>query len=259
MNRFFVAGLISSALVAGLAHSGKADVIYSLRHTERGEKLSSRPQTRVLASNQARLEEVWNPRIGIVLEAGRMANTGAPYIKTLRLTQYAQKRVFVMDAGRKTYRIESFTPEEDPRTSFEIADLGEVEILGWKTWHFRIDATYSHTPLDKSKARVEIWVVPAAQIKDFPALSPNFPWVSRQMVSGDVGNWDIIQNGLILRRTVWNLSADEPQKAEELFSEEVTSLCFGKIDEALFAIPDGYKEVSREEFSRSRRERDAKP
>lgn len=255
MKRFLFAGVICSVCIAGGARSSAADVVYALRVLSPGEKLSSRPQTRVLASNEAHLEEVWN---------GSYMGTHATYTRELRLTQFALKRVVVMDANLKIYRVEPLREEktepEPTLRSVQITDLGEEPILGFSTRHYRINTSFTVKDVTAQNevkntdltVRQDWWAAPPATVRGYPTNSPT-PIAAPAGV--DVELWKRIQSGLRVRQIVSQPSKTEPQSYVEVYREELTSLAQCELDKAAFEIPSDYKEVSSSEFARLRRKR----
>lgn len=240
---------LSLILALGMCGAARGDVIYSSRYLEPGEKLSRNPESRTFASNDARLEEVWN---------GSFAGSHAVQRREIRLTQFAQKRVVVMDADLKIYKVEPFA-EQNSTSTTSISDLGEDPILGFKTRHFRMESRYYvRTVGQKTEgqkgvemvSRSDVWVAPAATVEGFPT---NFHLLESSPADREM--WKTIQSGLTVRQIVSNPNQTDPQKYDEIYSREITSLTRCELDPTVFEIPGDYKEVSDLKFGELRAKR----
>lgn len=229
--------LLAGLVLVGTTKLASADVNYTLRYMEPNDVLSKYPETRILVKPGLRLEEHWMWH-------------GTGYIKENTLTLFTQKQIVMMDANLKIYKILPFdqAAQDDKATVF-VKNLGEEKILGFTPRHYQVDWKYDipNAPPDADlNIRVDTWVVPSVGLKAYPTDSAP---LDRQTITGDVDALEQSRNGLVVRLKASRPRKNAPTVYDEVYTEEISSLSRASIDDALFSIPDGYKQVSVEEYA----------
>jgi hypothetical protein len=237
----------------------RADVIASYRILEPDQLVARSPERRVLATNNAMLQETWGATLG---------KSDPAYRKTLQRRENNGNRVITLDAALKVYKVEPMVPAAPPGFSFpeiRVSKIGREKMLGFNTNRFTIDTLYgSQAPgTEKMLARQEIWVLPTAELAGLPTTTRNFGFLPREKITGDANFWDEIQSGIWVKKTVFELASPDTKSFKPIYSEEISSLTIGTLSPAMLELPGDCREVSGADFDRLRaqnkREIEARP
>lgn len=235
-------------LVLNCALTARADVIATYRILDKDKIAARSPDTRVLATNGAKLQETWSGVIG---------ESGVTYNKTWQLSQNDLNRVVTLDAALKIYKTEPMIPVLPPGFAFpeiRVSKIGREKMLGFETNHFTVDLTFElEAPArGKTLARQEIWVLPVTQLPGLPTTTRNFGVVPREKISGDTQFWDEIQSGIWVKKVIFEPILSGETNFKPLFNEELSSLTICTFSPALLEIPGDCREVPGAEFERLR-------
>lgn len=245
MTRFH---LLAGLVVMVSAKAATADVAYSLRYLEPKQILARHPETRVLEKPGMKLEERWSGEG----EVGKPLN----YTKESTLTLFDKKQIIVMNANLKIYKVLPLDPTRDPvagdKTSMKIKDLGEETVLGLQAQHFQSDLHLdmpNASPDADFDIHMDTWVIPRKTLKANVVAMP----INPKLVSGDVAALEQMQKGYTIRTRVSRPRKDKSGLFDEVYTEELTSFSGARLDDALFAVPADYKEVSADEYAKQKR------
>ncbi len=236
---------ITLALVAALfivPQLVSADVNYTQRYLSPEQAISRTPESRVFFKSNARLVEDWR-------------YYGTNYMREQRLTLFAEKKEIVMDTVLKIYKVVPLDipvkPDGDKAT-VTVKDLGEETVLGFKARHYLVDIHYDYKNASADadrEIRQELWIVPSTTLKAYPTVV--LPIDLDAIILGDKEAYIQAMQGLHIRERVFVPSKGNPQQYREVYSTEVSSLSTKQLDDAYFKIPDGYKEVTADEYRKA--------
>ena len=241
--QFLLSGLV---LVACFGVAARADVITTHRIVEADKPVSRSPETLTLASNDALLTQTWSSTFG--------SDGSASYRRTIQITQYAKNRVATLDVALKIYKfepMETAAPPGTPSLSIRLTHLADEKVLGYNTHHFFLDIIFDKSPFANggTLARQEIWLLPAASRPQLPTQTRNLSGIESAKVSGDAQFLPEIQSGIYIKKSVFDLVANDETPAKIVYTEEISAISTGDIAPANFEIPSDYRELSPAQFA----------
>lgn len=144
--------------------------------------------------------------------------------------------------------------------NIKVTDLKPEKVAGWDTKHYMVEMHIQNSGCvgdGSSDMKMELWV---ADVKDAHGCKPNVDYgtlLGRREggkckvtfeTTGDFARLAGIWNGLVMRQKMYN------SDGKVMMTQEITSLSQAKLDNSVFAIPDGYTKLSFEDYNKQRQQ-----
>jgi hypothetical protein len=263
--------LLGSAL-AGQGNGARADMKYTTESRMAGAAGAVPTQviTTAVRKNQKRVET--------------LLNMGPVQRNTVMLTLCDKKQEITLDPELKIYMVAPLGGETDPPKSqatatpdraatgaksgtgrvistASVEDLGEEMVADTKARHYRLTShiqTSGCVGDSDITSKSEIWVADLREPSDcdltsfdpaqaYSRVKPDCNVTFEQR--GDKDAYAKVYNGLILRHKIFG------EDGKPMMTQEVTSLSRAKLeDHALFSVPEGFRQVSADEFQKAQSE-----
>jgi hypothetical protein len=142
----------------------------------------------------------------------------------------------------------------------KVTDLKSEKVAGWDTKHYMVEM---HTQSSgcvgdgSSDMKMELWV---ANVKDAHGCKPNVDYgtlLGRREggkckvtyeTTGDYARLAGIWDGLVMRQKMYD------KDGKVMMIQEITSLSQAKLDDSVFAIPNGYTKLSLADYNKQRQQ-----
>ncbi|HEX8237836.1 MAG TPA: DUF4412 domain-containing protein [Abditibacteriaceae bacterium] len=142
-----------------------------------------------------------------------------------------------------------------------VKGLGEETVAGRKARHYMISTRYQTSGCagnGDNSSKMEIWVTDY-QLPDFNCGDKPGDWRSYVHASdscsvtseqkGDIAAWQAAYKGLIVKMKIYDEAG-----TKEVMTQEMTALSEAKLDDALFTVPAGFKQLSAKEYDDARQQ-----
>lgn len=142
-----------------------------------------------------------------------------------------------------------------------VKNLGEETVAGRKARHYMITTRYEMSGCagdSKMNSKIEIWVADY-QLPDFNCGGKPGDWRGYVRASdgcsitseqkGDVAAWQAAYKGLIVKMKMYDEAG-----TKEVMTQEMTALSEAKLDDTMFTVPAGFKQVSGKEYDDARQQ-----
>jgi hypothetical protein len=142
-----------------------------------------------------------------------------------------------------------------------VKNLGEETVAGRKARHYMISTRYQMSGCagnGDNTSKMEIWVTDY-QLPDFNCGDKPGDWRGYVRASdscsitseqkGDVAAWQAAYKGLVVKMKMYDQAG-----TKEVMTQEMTALSEAKLDDTLFTVPAGFKQVSAKEYDDARQQ-----